>query len=182
MKRGIAALVATGLFLCFAIGTWAAVNELPGISDPWPRPRQGKWDLGGKTWFGHGVSAAYGSALLLLVAIYVGKRLITRLALTPSVGMAWYVLGVLGSLPYIWFLVVLDWQNVMVFRRSCWVYYPIAIWFVPTLSFAWDVTHRIPCSFDAYLLRTIIEIALLVPLWLMFWLFTAFFMLGGGWI
>jgi hypothetical protein len=156
-----------------------AVASLPGIFDPPPDLGEGDPSV---TWLGQGVGAAYGLGFLLLVIIYVAKRWIPQFGLSVPAAVCWYCLGVACSLPYIWFLVVLDWQNPFVYRVSCWVYDPIAIWAVPTASFAWDVTRRTPWTCEAYLLRTVVEIAVVIPAWLVFWVFVSFFVLGGGWI
>src|SRR5262249_46364607 len=148
-----------------------------GICEPAPETGDGR-----ATWLGHGAAAAYGLGILLVIFIYVGKRWITRLALNAPATILCYCLGIVCSLPYIWFLFVVDWQNEFVLRVACWIYYPIGIWFVPTASFAWDVMSRTPCTGQAYFARSVIEVVVVIPIWLQFWVFVSFFLLGGGWI
>jgi hypothetical protein len=175
----IISVAALGLFA--GIGIWAAITTLPAICAPPP-------DLylhrghGSKTWIGQGVEAAYGLSFLLLIAVYVGKRWITRMGSSRATAALLYVLGMACSLPYIWFFVVLDWHNPFVYRVSCWVYYPIAIWAVPTSSFAWDMTSRVPFSLQGYVARSLIELLMIIPAWVVSWMFVSFFLLGGGWI
>lgn len=173
------AFASLGLFACSAAGTWMAVANLPGIFEPPPELDEGDPTV---TWLGQGVAAAFGLCFLLLVVIYAGKRWITLFARSVPEAMCWYCLGVACSLPFIWFMLVLDWQNPFVYRFSCWVYDPIGVWAVPTASFAWDVTRRPPCSCEVYLLRSVIEIVAVIPIWLVSWVFVSFFFLGGGWI
>jgi hypothetical protein len=174
-----AAFAALGLVAWSAVGAWMAVANLPGIFAPPPDLGEGNPSV---TWVGHGVGAAFGLGFLLLVIIYLGKRCIPRVASSVPAAVCWYGLGVACSLPYIWFFVALDWQNPFVYRVSCWVYDPIAIWTIPTASFAWDVASRRPWPWQTYLLRSVIEIAGVMPVWLVFWMFVSFFVLGGGWI
>jgi hypothetical protein len=103
---------------------------------------------------------------------------------TSSVSGAfgWYGLALASSLPYIWFFVVVDWRNPHVFPVTCWVYDPLGIWVVPTLSFAWDVMHRPPLPTSVYLARSLVELVVFFPVWLVVWVFVSFFLLGGGWI
>jgi hypothetical protein len=179
MKGCFAGFVAFGLVACSAVGIWRAFVDLPGISAPPPRNYVGP---AGVTWLVQDRETAWSLGILLLIIIYVGKRWISRFPLTVPAKALWYCLGMVCSLPNIWFLVVLDWQSPFVYRVSCWVYDPIAIWFIPTASFAWDVTRRTPCTGRVYLLRSAFEISLFIPIWVVFWLTVSFFLLGGGWI
>jgi hypothetical protein len=162
------------------VGAWLAVVSLPGIFDPPLDLDEGNDSI---TWLGQGAGTAYGFGFFLLVVIYVAKRWIVRCASSLRAAIGWYGLAVACSLPYIWFLVVLDWQNPHVFRLACWVYDPLGIWAVPTLSFTWDIMHRTPgLSEVAYLARSLVELVLIIPVWLAVWVFISFLFLGGGWI
>lgn len=178
-KNILAAFVAMSLFWCFAIGSWLAVVHLPGIFDP-PSPMYENDEK--LTWLGQGKAAVFALGFLLVAIIYIGKRWITPPAWSVPTAVAWYCLGIACSLPYIWFLLVLDWENEFIYRISCWVYDPIAVWAVPTTSFAWDVTGHAPRTLGVYCLRSVIEIALVMPIWLLVWTMYSFFFLGGGWI
>lgn len=179
MKAVCAVFPALGLIACSAIGIWLAIATLPGIVAPPPEI----WENGpSSTWVGQGAGGAYGLGFLLLILIYVAKWWILRFASRTLAAFIWYGLAVACSLPYIWFLVVVDWQNPFVYRISCWVYDPIGIWAVPTASFAWDVARRTPWPSDLYFLRSFAEIVFIVPIWLLIWAYFSFFFLGGGWI
>ena len=75
----------------------------------------------------------------------------------------------------------MDWQNEHVFKVACWVYDPISIWLIPTVSFAADTAAmRSPrLLWDAT--RSCVELLLMVP-WIYAWAIVSFFFLGGGWI
>jgi hypothetical protein len=162
------------------LGTWLAIGILPGILEP---PVDFREEDPFVTWVGMGTAAAYGFGILLFVGIYAAKRWIVRWASSVAAAIGWYGLAVATSLPYIWFLVVLDWQNPHVFRIACWVYYPLGIWAVPTFSFAWDMTHRsLELTKAWYFARSMMELVLIIPVWLMVWVFVSFFFLCGGWI
>jgi hypothetical protein len=174
-----ATFAALALGACAGVGVWLAVVSLPGILAPPPDLDE---DNPSVTWLGQGVAAAYGLGFLLLVLLYTAKRCIVRFAPSVPAALAWYGLAVACSLPYIWFLVVLDWQNPFVYRLSCWLYNPVGILAVPTLSFTWDVARRTAWPWQAYLARSLVEIVVVIPIWLVCWLFFSFFFLGGGWI
>jgi hypothetical protein len=173
-----AAFAALALVVCSALGIWLAVANLPGITTPPLEIDHGNPTM---TWLGQGVGAAYGLGFLLFVIIYAAKPWIPRFASSRWQAVGWYALLVACSLPYIWFLVVLDWQNPFVFPVSCWVYDPIAIWAVPTASFVYDLTRWTRISSGEYLARSLVEI-IVIPIWLHIWIFASFFFLGGGWI
>ena len=87
------------------------------------------------------------------------------------------------SLPYIWFLCEPDWFNPFLYRIFCWVGGPIAIWFVPTVSFVVDLASCWKAkSLKRYVVRSGIEIVIAFPVWQYFWAFFSFFILGWGWI
>jgi hypothetical protein len=180
MRSSLAPLAALGLFACFGAGTWVAVAELPGIFDA-PPDLDSYEGRGESNWFGQGLKVVFAFCFLLLVVIYVEKWWITGIDRVRT-AVFWYSLSVACSLPYIWFLLVPDWHNPFIYRFSCWVYDPIAIWAVPTISFAWDVSSQRKCSYQRYIARSLFEIVLLFPAWFVFWAVFSLFFLGAGWI
>ena len=68
------------------------------------------------------------------------------------------------------------------FRRiTCWVYEPLGLWLVPTISFLFDwQAGRLPTP-GHYAARSCIE-AVFIPFWMLVWMVFSFFFLGGGWI
>jgi hypothetical protein len=161
--------LAAGLAACLArLPTTDPTDPFTGPHDPY------------HNWVGQGVVTAYGNALLFLLIIYACKFLIGRLPVR-WVRVYWFVLLVLASLPCIWLLVVLDWQNPHVYRVACWVHYPIGFWFIPAVSFAADTVAMRTPGLRWYVGRSCVELLLLVP-WVYLWGFFSFFILGGGWI
>ena len=131
-------------------------------------------------WIGQGTGAAYGNALLLLLVIYISKFLIAYFPIR-WIRVYFFALLVIASLPFIWLLVVVDWQNPHVYRIACWLYDPIGIWFIPMVSFAADTVKMSSPQLSWYVGRSCIELLLQGP-WILAWIFISFFFLGGGWI
>jgi hypothetical protein len=181
INRASMILLGLGLVAGSVVGIWRAADDLPRICDP-PPPLHLHSNSNDTNWFGQGAGAAFGLGVLLVLLLYAGKWGITWFTSNAPARIFWYCLGVACSLPYIWYLVVVDWRNPFAFRVSCWVYYPIGIWLVPMGSFAWDVVTRTHCTPQDYLARSVLEMIVIYPLWLYFWVFSSFFFLGGGWI
>ncbi len=142
-------------------------------------PRTGPYDAE-HNWVGQGMLAVLGNALLLFVVVYTAKFFIGRV---PVRWVRVYFFGLLiaASLPYIWLLLCVDWRNPHVFPVACWVHDPIGFWFVPTLSFAADTATMRRTGIVWYVIRSCIELVLIVP-WVLVWIVCSFFCLGGGWI
>jgi hypothetical protein len=120
--------------------------------------------------------------LLLGVAYRVKWHLLTRCT-RPSTALYFCLLCLIVSLPYIWFLCVSDWFNPFLYRASCWIGGPVAIWTVPVASFLVDLCcWGKPKRLNRYLIRSGIEIFLGFPLWAFFWAMLSFFVLGWGWM
>jgi len=132
------------------------------------------------TWLGQGAAAACLNGLVLLVAIYWVKFIIGRLTV-GWVRVYFFTLLVIASLPYLWLFVEQDWRNMHVYRISCWVYGPVGLWFIPSVSFALDVRAMRSPALLWYIGRSCLEFLLMLP-WLYAWVFISFFCLGGGWI
>jgi hypothetical protein len=120
------------------------------------------------------------SGMLLLLAIYAAKFVIGYLPVR-WMRVYYFALLVALSLPYIWFFIVVDWRNPHVFRVSCWLYDPIGIWFIPAISFWADTNSMGTPRPQWYLVRSCVELVLILP-WLIVWTIFSFFFLGGGWI
>jgi hypothetical protein len=137
----------------------------------------------GRNWIGQGGSAFAGYSFLLLGVAYGVKRLILTCCTRRLPAVLLFLLFVILSLPYIWLLCEPDWFNPFIYRVSCWIGGPIAIWFVPTVSFVVDLcfwgTAR---PFNHYLIRSAVEVALAFPLWVVIWNLFSFWILGWGWI
>ena len=173
-----AAFAALAPSLRSVVGIGIGVVYLPGIFDYPPDYDEEEPNI---TWMGQGVEVAQALGFLLLVVIYVAKRVITHFAGSVLATVGWYCLSVVCSLPYIWFLVVWDWQNPHIFRHTCWVYYPIAIWAAPRQVLP-GIEKAGALGWQLYLLRSFFEVVAVVPAWMVIWVFISFFFLGGGWI
>jgi hypothetical protein len=158
-----------------------SARYLPPISEMPP------FDLGGarheQNWIGQGGLAFAGYAFLLLAAAYCVKWIILTNCTRRLTAVHLFSLFGILSLPYIWFLCEPDWFNAFIYRISCWIGGPIAIWFVPTVSFLVDLRScRAPKSVNRYLIRSGVEVLVAFPLWAIFWAFFSFWILGWGWI
>ena len=132
---------------------------------------------------GQGGWAFAGYAALLLLVAYVAKRsFVTRCATRRSAVFRFSML-VLLSLPYIWFLCEPDWFNPHIYRVACWIGGPIAIWCIPTASFVIDLcVQGATKRWTLYLIRSVIELLVVFPIWAAPWAWFSFFVLGWGWI
>jgi hypothetical protein len=175
LKYGLCASVVLWPILAAAVA--ACRHSLPtaAVANPFAGPRDTSHN-----WVGQELGAAYGNALLLLVVIYAAKFLIGRMQI-KWVRVYCFVLLVIASLPYIWLLVEVDWQNPHVYPVSCWVYDPIGIWVIPAVTFAIDTAATSDLDLRWYLGRSLLEFLLVIP-WMFAWTFFSFFLLGGGWI
>jgi hypothetical protein len=179
MKQPVAYIASIVVLIAIALGWYWSFRCLPPIEEkpPWKSERYGK------NWFGHGGWAFVGYTAFLLLTVYSAKWLIVTYCVTRRAAAYWFGLLVGLSAPYIWFLCEPDWFNPFLYRVSCWVGGPIAIWFIPTVSFFIDLSHlgaRPPLRH--YLLRSGIEIVVIFPIWVILWGFFSFFVLEWGWI
>jgi hypothetical protein len=166
------------LLLPFLVGMMAVCFDRLPITNP-ENPFEQSGDAH-HNWVGQGVNTAYRSALLLLVAVYATKFFIGYLPVR-WVRIYYFALLVAFSLPYIWFFIVLDWRNPFVYRVSCWLYDPMGLWLIPSISFLADTISMGSPRPIWYLIRSSIELVFIVP-WFVAWAFFSFFFLGGGWI
>jgi hypothetical protein len=122
---------------------------------------------------------AYFWAALLLAVLYAVKFLVRRWA--PGQAAALYGALLALSLPYLYTLVVVDWENPHVAPLGCWVGVPVMLLLVPTASFLLDWSGKVPPGLDLSAARAVIE-AGLVSAWVMTWLFVECFVLGWVWL
>jgi hypothetical protein len=127
------------------------------------------WGDEGVNWFGQGQAAAYCFALAVLALLCSLRLLIVRWAVGPADALAWYGLLVAALLPAVWLLVVFDWDNEAASPEANWVGTPIALLFVPSVVACWDVLTGTRLSGWNYAARSLLEVVVLVPLWVCFW-------------
>jgi hypothetical protein len=118
-------------------------------------------------WFGQDASWLPAHVAFVLVFIYAAKRLLCRVP--PSRDLWLYLLVLVSSLPYIWFLVVVDWFNPYTPWLFCWIGYPILIWTVPTVSFLNDRLNSEVLSTGLYVFRSVLEVVSFFPIWSVIW-------------
>jgi hypothetical protein len=136
------------------------------------------WGADGVNWFGQGPAAAFGYAVAILAVLYASRSLIVRRASCPASALAWYVMLLAALLPAVWLLVVFDWDNQAVSAVACWAGTPIALLSVPTLSFGFDLATGLRLRGGAYLARSLLEAAVLVPIWAVLWVYCEFLVLN----
>jgi hypothetical protein len=177
MPNALRLLFGTGSAAASA-GIYFALKYLPpvGSRSPWPPTA-----MSSTNWMGQSAGVAYALGGVLLVIIYVAKFIITRLTHSTPVLIAWYCLLVALSLPCIWFFVDTDWWNPFVYRLACWVGLPVGIWLVPTYSLWLDASAAERPSLRQYCWRSVVELLLLVPVFVVA-LNVLMFVIGWGWI
>jgi hypothetical protein len=98
-----------------ALGLWVSFLTLPpAFADP---PDGSEFE-GFKNWLGQGGAIPLVWAAILVVAIYPAKYLAIKYQ--RSFFLAWLTYSglIVVSLPYIWFLVVMDWRPYLPANRS----------------------------------------------------------------
>jgi len=146
-----------------ALGYYQAIARLPSIQ------QQPSWTYSApRNWFGMSIWSSLVLAGLLILVIYCMKAALLRSSLLTWQRIYLYFLGLLVSLPLIWFAVSANWYSPFVYPASCWVGDPIGLLFVPTLTFAADILSP-SVSFKLFLTRSLLEIVVVVPIFAWFW-------------
>jgi hypothetical protein len=136
------------------------------------------WHPEERNWFGQSGWIVFAYAAGLLTTLCASRFLILRKGRGSIDAIAWYCLVLSVFVPAVWLFVVTDWDNEAVAEIGCWVGYPIALLFVPTVVFLVDLITRSSLAPGVYLLRSIGEICLLVPVWCMVWVYIELLILG----
>jgi hypothetical protein len=161
-----------------ALGVYFSVQTLPPITEGPPPLKE---DTNRReNWIGQTGWAISCNRFVLVAAAYCVKRVVLSRC-TRGQAIYLYSASLLLSLPYIWFLCEPGWFNPFLYRVYCWVGRPIALWFVPTVSFLSDVRRGVG-ALKRYLIRSGVEVLVLYPLWLYFWTFFSICILGWGWL
>ena len=101
----------------------------------------------------------------LFVVLYLARFRILRLCVRPGVAILLYFIVTVAMLPYLYCCVYDSWTS-----TDCYVGWwlssgPIMAFTIPTAFFLYDViAHKRP-SLESYVLRSLLEIVILVPLW-----------------
>ena len=132
----------------------------------------------GRNWFGQPGWISFVCAAGLLITLCALRFLIVRKSRNPGNAAIWYCLVLAVIIPAIWLFVVIDWDNEAVADIACWVGDPIALLLVPSVLFFVDLTTPLFRDLGSYLLRSIVEICVLVPVWSVVWVYIEAFILG----
>lgn len=96
-----------------------------------------------------------------------------------ALGLYFFVLAAL--MPYLYYRAAVDWNSPCVRPQANWIGGPIAAFTVPTASFLYDVLACKQPSLKFYVIRSLLEIAL-VPMWAFVWAWIELLILGWAWI
>ena len=104
-------------------------------------------------------------AIPLLAALYVVKFRILTLRVQPWIALLLFFLVVVALLPYLYCRVT-DVRYIFVGRSRVpeWIGLPIVVFAVPTAFFLRDVLRHKQLSLRFYILRSLVEIVILIPL------------------
>jgi hypothetical protein len=117
------------------------------------------------------------NALAILAAFNTARYLITNKTMSPRSTLGWYAILLAVALPFVWLFVNLDWDHEFVSPAANWVGSPIAVLFVPTAFFCFDLKSGSRLGLAWYVSRSLIEL-LLIPLWVIIWVYFEFLVLG----
>ena len=110
-----------------------------------------------------------------LVVLYLTKFRIARLCVRPLVAFLLYLAVVVALSSYLYYCTSISTMTPLAFS----MFGPIAAFTVPTASFLYDVlAHKRPSAWF-YVLRSLAEIVILVPIWLFVWAFLVALLLFG---
>ena len=112
----------------------------------------------------------------MFAALYGVKYRILMFRVRPWIALSLYVATAAAVLQYLYFCVLDSWDSGDVDRWAKWVGMPIIVFTVPTAVFLYDNFCR--PSLATYLVRSIVEIVVLIPLWACLWFYA---MLILGW-
>src|SRR5262249_48868451 len=139
---------------------------------------QSHWGEGGANWFGHSRGSAFLHGIALFLFLYTLRYPIIIRTGSAAGALAWYVLLLAALLPWIWLFVVTDWDNEAGSKLANWLCTPIALLSVPTVFLFLLLAARVHLTLGTYIALSLIEVTLLVPMWLVFWVHLEFYLLG----
>ncbi|MGO9109027.1 MAG: hypothetical protein ACLP9L_07320 [Thermoguttaceae bacterium] len=116
------------------------------------------------------VPASLFHAIPLFAVLYVVKYRILSLQVRPCVALLLYLVVVAVLLLYVYFGLI-DVRETIAYGNplSTWVGTPIMAFTVPTAFFLYDIFAKKQQSLGFYALRSLLEVALLVPSWALVW-------------
>lgn len=119
---------------------------------------------------------------VVLINIYAWRFITTRLKLDQRFKWACFLAISLGCLPSLYFCVGSVFNDPFALPMSKWIGTPIWIFMIPSLSFVvFDLNDKW-CTTSAFLGRSIIEMALIFPVWSIVWAFIQLYILEWAWL
>jgi len=117
---------------------------------------------------------AYG----VLAVVYLGRLRIRRMCVSAQAATTLFGLLVLAMLPYVyWYLAMTD-GRYLTSHAAKWIGNPVGVLAVPCTSFVLFDIRRKPEAWNRCALRTMVELVVLFPVWLVAWGWTQVFL---GW-
>jgi hypothetical protein len=129
-------------------------------------------------WFGQRPGVAFIFAAAITVLLYSLRFLIFAKAHSSFDAFAWYLLLLASLLPAVWPLVVTEWDNEAGAPIGNWVGAPVALLFVPAAIALYDVATATRLTAWPFAARSLVEVVVLFPAWLYFWVMCMFLLLG----
>jgi hypothetical protein len=140
------------------------------------------WGDRGANWFGQEMPLPFLFAVALLTVLYGLRYVIIAKAVSPADALAWYALLLASLLPGVWLLVAWDWDNRAVAPIANWVGTPVMALFVPTAFLCFDVATATRPRPGWYAARSLLEVLVLTPAWVVCWAFIELGFLGWFYI
>ena len=167
VKSGMMGFAAAALLIPALLGLYLSCRRLPSIYDTEARGASTREE---RNWIGQtGGIVTFGYPFALVLTAYCVKRVILTVIRWPVTAAYFFAVFVAISLPYIWFLCEPDWFNNSCETISCWLWFPIGIWTIPTGSFLYDlISGQTAQPIQRYLFRSLVEIAVW-PIWMVTW-------------
>jgi hypothetical protein len=124
----------------------------------------------------------YAASFALILTLYVVKLLALRHPRSRVTSGAIYLAATAAAVP-VTYLLGADWGNEFVDPAALYVGDPVTTLAIPCASIAWDWAKRPPeRALRDWLWRAPLKIVIAVPLWLFFWVYVEFLVLGWVWI
>lgn len=126
-------------------------GKLEAFND-WPRP----------------TTLTYVVSIAITIVFYFSRRIIVRYIDSLDFRLLAYVVLVTLVLPYI-YLNWTAWPAVNAYFLGNWIYVPVAVLAIPTVSFALDVRRSHPRTLSRCVCWSLAEILLITPIWSFLW-------------
>jgi len=119
--------------------------------------------------------------LPMFAVLYLAKLRILNFHVRPWVALALYLGVLVALLPYLYCCATDSWNSPDCNASANWIGQPVTAYIVPTAFFLYDVLANKRPSLKFYTIRSLLELLILVPLWVLIWAWTEL-SLGWAWI